>query len=145
VDEHATIMIAVERDGRILLIRRLNEPSRGLWALPGGHVDDGETPAQAARREASEEVPGTLTEEKELTTFIHEVPEGEKRHPEPHSHECHLFRGRLEGDARTGSDAGEHMWIRMAEALAREDLETTGSTRYALVWLLRERGSGGKG
>jgi 8-oxo-dGTP pyrophosphatase MutT (NUDIX family) len=28
----------------------------GIWMQPGGHVDDGETPAMAARREATEEL-----------------------------------------------------------------------------------------
>ena len=42
----------VARDGRLLLIRRADN---GLWALPGGLVDVGETPAQAALRELREE------------------------------------------------------------------------------------------
>jgi ADP-ribose pyrophosphatase YjhB (NUDIX family) len=41
--------------GRLLLIRRGHEPSRGLWSLPGGRVESGETLEQAVEREVREE------------------------------------------------------------------------------------------
>ncbi len=40
---------------KIVLIRRLNEPHKGKFALPGGFVDIGETVEQAVIREAKEE------------------------------------------------------------------------------------------
>jgi ADP-ribose pyrophosphatase YjhB (NUDIX family) len=42
--------------GRVLLLRRGNEPRIGTWTFPGGYVDLGETPAQGALRETFEEV-----------------------------------------------------------------------------------------
>src|SRR5687767_11297013 len=47
--------VVVVRDGKVLLIQRGREPGRGLWAVPGGMVDLGETCQEAARREAQEE------------------------------------------------------------------------------------------
>ncbi|MGW7617398.1 NUDIX domain-containing protein [Streptomyces antimycoticus] len=41
--------------GRVLLIQRDWPPHEGAWALPGGHVDRGETSRQAAVRELAEE------------------------------------------------------------------------------------------
>jgi ADP-ribose pyrophosphatase YjhB (NUDIX family) len=41
--------------GRLLLIQRGQEPSRGLWSLPGGRVEAGETMEQAVEREVLEE------------------------------------------------------------------------------------------
>ncbi|MEJ5248259.1 NUDIX hydrolase N-terminal domain-containing protein [Caldilinea sp.] len=42
----------IDAEGRLLLIRRADN---GLWALPGGALEVGETPAQGAAREALEE------------------------------------------------------------------------------------------
>lgn len=43
------------RDGRILMIRRRNQPSFDMFAFPGGRAEPGETPAQTAVREFLEE------------------------------------------------------------------------------------------
>ena len=45
----------VERDGGVLLVRLNYGPRDGHWALPGGLVEDDETPEQAAVRETEEE------------------------------------------------------------------------------------------
>lgn len=42
-------------DGRILLCRRAIEPRYGLWTLPAGFMENGETTPQAAARETLEE------------------------------------------------------------------------------------------
>lgn len=42
-------------DGRILLCRRAIEPRSGLWTLPAGFMENGETTSQAAARETLEE------------------------------------------------------------------------------------------
>lgn len=47
---------AVFHEGRVLLARRGRAPSLGLWTLPGGRVEPGETLAEAAAREVMEEV-----------------------------------------------------------------------------------------
>jgi ADP-ribose pyrophosphatase YjhB (NUDIX family) len=47
--------------GRVLLLRRGIMPQIGRWTFPGGYVDLGETPKQAAIRETIEEVRMTVT------------------------------------------------------------------------------------
>jgi 8-oxo-dGTP diphosphatase len=41
--------------GRLLLIKRGHEPGAGLWSVPGGRVEPGETDAEALVREMREE------------------------------------------------------------------------------------------
>ncbi|WP_267878095.1 NUDIX hydrolase [Streptomyces spirodelae] len=48
-------VVAVTDDGHVLLIERDWPPYEGQWALPGGHVDPGETSRAAAARELAEE------------------------------------------------------------------------------------------
>jgi len=44
-----------ESDGRVLLCRRSIEPRYGLWTIPAGYLENGETVPEAAKREAEEE------------------------------------------------------------------------------------------
>jgi ADP-ribose pyrophosphatase YjhB (NUDIX family) len=45
----------VTKAGKVLLVRRKREPSRGLWSLPGGAVKLGERLEEAVTREVKEE------------------------------------------------------------------------------------------
>jgi 8-oxo-dGTP diphosphatase len=54
-DPKVAVAILVQKDGQVLLVRRANDPRRGLWTLPAGFVDAGEDPVWAAEREALEE------------------------------------------------------------------------------------------
>jgi ADP-ribose pyrophosphatase YjhB (NUDIX family) len=47
--------VVLDERGRLLLVRRANEPGRGLWSVPGGRVEPGESPAAAVEREVREE------------------------------------------------------------------------------------------
>ena len=55
VDPKVAAAVLVLRDESVLLVRRVNEPFRGLWTLPAGFVNGGEDPAEAAERECLEE------------------------------------------------------------------------------------------
>jgi 8-oxo-dGTP diphosphatase len=48
-------VVVTTTDGYVLLIERGWAPFKGQWALPGGHVDPGETSRAAAVRELAEE------------------------------------------------------------------------------------------
>ena len=47
--------VIIPDGGRVLLGRRAIQPARGAWVFPGGFVELGETPEEAAVREALEE------------------------------------------------------------------------------------------
>jgi ADP-ribose pyrophosphatase YjhB (NUDIX family) len=55
----------VERDGRLLLVRRAIEPGKGKWDIPGGFLQEGEHPHDALRRELREET-GLAVEPREF-------------------------------------------------------------------------------
>ncbi len=47
--------VLIEKDNKILMLRRNKEPLKGYWVLPGGFINYDETPQDAAVREAKEE------------------------------------------------------------------------------------------
>ena len=94
---------AIVRGGRVLATRRTRPPhARGLWELPGGKVEPGETPEQALVREIREE----LGCEVRVTGFLDgEQPVGDDYtlrvaraeliagDPEPHEHDALVWVG----------------------------------------------------
>lgn len=58
-------VVVTTTDGHVLLIERGWDPHKGSWALPGGHVDPGETSRAAAARELAEEA-GVYAAQEEL-------------------------------------------------------------------------------
>jgi ADP-ribose pyrophosphatase YjhB (NUDIX family) len=47
--------LVVDGTGRLLMVRRAQEPARGTWSVPGGRVEPGESDEAAAAREVWEE------------------------------------------------------------------------------------------
>ena len=66
----SAVMMAVDDKDRILLVRQYRLPAgQYMWELPAGKVDEGETAAQAAKRELIEETGLRAKKWKKLTTF----------------------------------------------------------------------------
>jgi len=51
----AVAAIVFDDDGRVLVIRRGHPPGEGLWTVPGGRLEPGETLAAGVAREIAEE------------------------------------------------------------------------------------------
>lgn len=49
------VSAAIFRDGKVLIVRRARSPSKGVYSLPGGRVEFGETLHAALHREVAEE------------------------------------------------------------------------------------------
>jgi len=52
---HLAVSAAIIRDGKVLIVRRARPPAHGLFTLPGGGVEAGETLHEAVIREVREE------------------------------------------------------------------------------------------
>jgi 8-oxo-dGTP diphosphatase len=90
--------------GRLLLVRRGNEPARGLWCEPSGRCEPGESPAEAAVREAFEETGLAVR----AVSAAGSVRVGGYL---IHGIRCELAGGTL----RAGDDATEVRWVDAAE------------------------------
>lgn len=62
-------LLVEDLEGRILLIKRANDPAKGQWWFPGGRVHYLETRMQAARRKLKEECGLEAFQMKEMGTY----------------------------------------------------------------------------
>ncbi|MFH1248627.1 MAG: NUDIX hydrolase [archaeon] len=98
----STVDIIVEREGKILLVKRKNPPYKGMWAIPGGFIEYGkETLEQAAKRELKEE---TCLDALKLELMgVYSEP---KRDPRGHVI-SHVYAAKTRGTAKASDDAKE--------------------------------------
>jgi len=68
--------VVVEYDGGVVLLQRAIAPDAGIWHLPIGHIEYGEAPGEAARREVAEET-GLQVDEPMLLDYEHSPSYGD--------------------------------------------------------------------
>ncbi len=129
-DNPKIVVGAVVRVGsRIMLCRRAIEPSRGLWTIPAGYLEHGETPEEGARREAYEEATATIELESLLAIYaIRRIGQVQL-----------IYRARLLDTAFAPGPESEAVALFEEDALPHERLAFP-SVRWALA---HERRSGG--
>jgi ADP-ribose pyrophosphatase YjhB (NUDIX family) len=57
---YLAVSAAIIRDGKVLVARRARGPALGVWTMPGGVVEAGETLTEALKREIMEETGMTI-------------------------------------------------------------------------------------
>lgn len=103
---------AVVKDatGRILVVRRGRPPRMGLWSLPGGRVERGETDAEAVVREVLEETGLDVTVVRLLGTV--EIPAADGDIHVVRDYECVVADPTRPADVlRPGDDAADARWV----------------------------------
>ncbi len=105
-----TVDIILQRDSKVLMIRRKKDPFKGQLALPGGFVNEGETVEDAMKREAVEETSF------EVEPFdILGVYSDPKRDPRKHVMTVVFVGIIVGGSAKAGDDAASIEWSEPGE------------------------------
>jgi 8-oxo-dGTP pyrophosphatase MutT (NUDIX family) len=90
-------------EGKVLLMQRgAGGDQAGTWAFPGGHIEDGETPAEAAIREVMEET-GHDISPADLITWGHRVADGA-------DFQCFMVRSGEAFEVELNDEHGAYMW-----------------------------------
>lgn len=104
-----TVDVILQRDSKVLMIRRKKDPFKGQLALPGGFVNEGETAEDAMKREAMEET--SLEVEPIDILGVYSDP---KRDPRKHILSV-VFVGIIVGGSdKAGHDAASLGWVDLA-------------------------------
>ncbi|MEU8270994.1 NUDIX domain-containing protein [Sphaerisporangium sp. NPDC049002] len=118
--------------GRLLLIRRGRPPGEGLWSLPGGRVELGESDADALARELLEETGLPVSVGARAGTVERQGPGGVV-------YEIHdYFATAGPGTPRPGDDAADVGWFSPGD-LARLPL-TSGLLDTLIAWHVLDAG-----
>lgn len=106
--------IACFRDGKVLIARRGKAPSRGLWSLPGGGVEFGETTQEAAIRELLEET-GVSAKIVGLAEVVEAISRDESGAPFAHAVIFAYAGTWTEGESTLSEEAEAVTWISPGE------------------------------
>jgi 8-oxo-dGTP diphosphatase len=97
--------------GRVLVVQRAKPPGAGLWSVPGGKHEPGETLAQAVAREVLEET-GLVVEVGALACVVERI--GDDVHYVILDYRAHVIGGEL----RASSDAAAAKFVTLEELAA---------------------------
>lgn len=103
----ATLLFVI-RGGEVLLIRKKRGLGAGKVNAPGGRLEPGETPAEAAVRELREEVGVTVTSPRARGELRFQFVDGYSLH-------CHVFTADACEGAAVETDEAVPMWVRLDE------------------------------
>ena len=110
----------VFKENKVLLVKRGNPPARGVWAIPGGSVELGETLKTAAEREIFEET-GIVIKAGEPIFSFESIHRDDKDRVRFHYYIVDLGASYISGEPAPGDDALDAGWI-SKEALGRLDV-----------------------
>lgn len=107
---------AIVRNGeRLLLIRRINPPSKDMFAFPGGRGEPGETPQQTALRELEEETGIVARHPQLFATYDLPSHDDEGRLLSHFFLSVYTVEAESTGDVHAADDAAEAGWYTLEE------------------------------
>ena len=108
------VSAAIARDGRVLLVRRARAPANGLFSLPGGVVEAGETLHEAVAREVREET-SLLIAPVALTGFRETIGRDGDGRVERHFVILPFAARWISGEVSLNEELSEAHWVDPAE------------------------------
>ena len=120
----------VFHNNRVLLIKRGKSPSKGMWTVPGGRLELGESLQEAAEREVLEETSVTVKAENPLYIFDM-VAKDDNGRIKYHFVIVDIAAQYIEGDPKPGDDAADAGWFKY------EELERLGVGEKTMALLER--------
>jgi len=110
----ADFLISNDDNSKILLVRRKNDPFKGMLSIPGGFIKEGETAEDAMRREAKEET--SLDLEPVAILGVYSDP---ARDPRMHTISVTFITRIVQGNESASDDAAALQWINVEDELDR--------------------------
>ena len=114
----------VFKDDRVLLVRRGRPPAKGLWAIPGGSMNLGESLQEATEREIREET-GIIIKAKEPVYTFDVIERDEDDRIRFHYVIVDLMAEYVSGSVQSGDDALDARWVSPGEIKALDVTERT--------------------
>jgi ADP-ribose pyrophosphatase YjhB (NUDIX family) len=108
------VSAAIVRDGRVLVARRARPPANGVFSLPGGVVEVGETLHEAVKREVMEET-GITMEPVALAGFRETIVRDADGRIERHFVILPFAARWIAGEPKLNDELSEARWVRPAE------------------------------
>lgn len=130
----AGIIVRRDRDQKVLLIKRKFPPNEGRWSLPGGMVELGETPRDAATREVKEETGLKVVIEK-LFDVGSDIHFGSRSKPKYHFVLIDYVAKYTGGKVRLNQESSSYGWFSFAEMVG---LDMSAGTTKVLKRFFRQ-------
>ena len=100
--------------GKLLMVKRDHEPAKGLWTLPGGRLEPGESLREAVIREVREET-GVDIDVDGLLGVVERIVRNDDGDIDYHYVIMDFVATARTHDVKAGDDAADVRWVPVAE------------------------------
>jgi ADP-ribose pyrophosphatase YjhB (NUDIX family) len=136
---YLAVSAAILRDGHVLVVRRARAPAYGLFTLPGGAVEAGETLAEAVVREVREETDLAI-EPVALAGYREVITRDAENRVQRHFVILAFAARWIAGEPRLNAELAEARWLRPSGLAGLATTEGLGEIVTAAFERLHQAG-----
>jgi ADP-ribose pyrophosphatase YjhB (NUDIX family) len=133
------VSAAIIRDGRVLVARRARGPALGVWTMPGGVVEAGETLTEALKREIEEET-SMLVEPIALAGHREVLVRDDQQRVSRHFVILCFATRWISGEPRLNEELAEARWLKVEDLAALRTTDGLAEIVAAAFKLMAEAG-----